>query len=284
MSDQVEVASLAYGERRLVHVGPNDAVYKARRNLPEAPAGSGKVFVKAILSGLGGPLVAIPQAISAIRASQAARQEGLGLLLISHEEASALRFPIGHWQRGVVYAAHPVDPSTYFTVASFHRQLFEHKVSEALSIASSLGAVQIDVEHVRGWREGISVSANLTVPGAEVEIGPHVQRDTGKNDRIMYQMRFDRRQAQPKVPEGTAWLAHEPLWQAFVDARLNQGLNQFAMEVSYVDDLGLDASVSAAIAKVGLKVGGTFTQHTETVWRLSCVFESGSRQSLEPSS
>jgi hypothetical protein len=56
------------------------------------------------------------------------------------------------------------------------------------------------------------------------------------------------------------------------NARLESGLRAFTIDVNYTDDFGINASLKAKIASVGLELGGTFTEYRETVWKLSGTF------------
>jgi hypothetical protein len=67
-------------------------------------------------------------------------------------------------------------------------------------------------------------------------------------------------------------VSSEPLWQEVANARLDSGLRAFTLEVNYTDDFGINASLKAKIAGVGLEIGGTFTEYRETVWKLGGTF------------
>ena len=59
-----------------------------------------------------------------------------------------------------------------------------------------------------------------------------------------------------------------------VQGRLKYGLQNFTLNVSYLDDFGIDAGLKVAIQKIGLDIGGRFEGHEETIWRLAGDFQS----------
>jgi hypothetical protein len=74
------------------------------------------------------------------------------------------------------------------------------------------------------------------------------------------------------VPDDLVWLPHEPLWREVAQARLESGLDSFALDVRSTDDYGVNASLKALVAKAGLEAGGSFIEHRNTVWRLQGAF------------
>ena len=69
------------------------------------------------------------------------------------------------------------------------------------------------------------------------------------------------------------WYEHEPTWQSIAKGRINYGLQDFSLSVSYEDDFGVNAGLKVAISKTGLEVGGKFEDHESTVWRLEGQFK-----------
>jgi hypothetical protein len=199
------------------------------------------------------------------------QEEGETLLPVSSADAAQLHLPVGHPRQKVVYIGHPVDPSTYVPVADFHRFLFEHKVAEALRLIRSLGAVTIEVVRVEGWDQTVGVSLGLGVPGVPFNAGASAGRERGNGLSVLTTMRLNPTQS-PSVPAGLVWLPHEPLWQELVQARLESGLDSFALDVRSTDDYGVNAGLKALVARAGLEAGGSFVEHRSTIWRLQGTF------------
>jgi hypothetical protein len=89
---------------------------------------------------------------------QSGRRE-LSILQITRHEAHPLKFPAGHPLTDMVYAGNPAVPNVYYPLAEFHRQTFNHKIGEALTLLASLGANAMTVAAVQGW--GREFAANL---------------------------------------------------------------------------------------------------------------------------
>jgi hypothetical protein len=67
------------------------------------------------------------------------REAGEEITAVPWMVLEALRFPVGHSRKNVVYIGHSVGPPIYVPVADFHRLLFEHKVAEAQRMIRCLG-------------------------------------------------------------------------------------------------------------------------------------------------
>lgn len=153
-------------------------------------------------------------------------------------------------------------------MADFHRFLFEHKVAEALRLICSLGAVTVEVVRVEGWDQTVGIDLGVALPDVrQVDVGVSASRERGSGRSVLSKMRLNPTQS-PSVPADLVWLPHEPLWQEVAQARLESGLDSFIIDVRSTDDYGVNASLKAFVAKAGLKAGGAFMEHRNTVWRL----------------
>src|SRR4051812_494449 len=125
---------LAYPDRQLIVIRPDDEVMRARQPTPpsqttadpgpDAAGGLAGIISAALPPGL--PL----NLVSRWWTSRAERRE-LFVLSVTRSEAKQLRFPVGHPLPDVVYVGNPAVPEVYYALAAFHRQTFAHKFSEA---------------------------------------------------------------------------------------------------------------------------------------------------------
>jgi hypothetical protein len=266
-----QISELPYDQRRLI------VVRDAEAEAADPPTSAGRRLGRAFMSGgvLGvGVAMAAVEAASMARAILMARRsiEGLLAITMSEAEAAALRFPVGHPRRKVVYVGHPIAPLTYIPMAHFHAFLFEHKVAEALRLIRSLGADSVDVIHVEGWDQRIGIALTAPLPGAEpVQVGTTAGLERGQGKYVMAKMRL-KPAGTPRVPANLIWLPHEPLWQEIVDARLVSGLTSFVLDVRSHEDFGVNTSLKALVAKSGLEAGGSFIEHRATLWRIEGTF------------
>jgi hypothetical protein len=135
---------------------------------------------------------------------------------ISRKNADAVSLPPGHPNDGVVYAGHPLIRHRYYTLAEFHRRLFEHKFSEGVELLMALGARSVTVDRVEGSTTANEATAQVLARVAR--IGGRLQRRS--SDR--WELRFEgagEGSLEPRVPEGLVWLESEELWKMFVRAR-----------------------------------------------------------------
>jgi hypothetical protein len=259
-----ELLAMPYNQRRIIVVRDEPAG-AATPDKPIALAVRG--FASSFFYGRVALLAA-----DLVKARRAMRQGGENLIPVSSIDAAQLRFPVGHPRRKVAYIGHPVDPPVYIPVADFHRFLFEHKVAEALRLIRSLGAVTVEVIHVRGWDQSVGIELGVTLPDAgKADIGSSAAQERGSTHFVMSTMRLKPTQL-PSVPSGLVWLSHEPLWQEVAQARLESGLDSFVIDVRSTDDYGVNSGLKALVAKAGLEAGGTFVEHRNTVWRLQGTF------------
>jgi hypothetical protein len=280
-----DVLALSYQERRLVVVVGDDEV-EVRRGATETVAGKGPrdsvprlaaaaagAFPRAVplavpVIGLAGVAV-VAVAVGLRKLKDRSERAGLELLAVTDSQARNLMFPVGHPRRRVVYAAEPGAGGNYFPVAEFHRYVFDRKVSEALRLVRSLGATDISIEHVEGFDHSAGIDLSASPQDVAVGAAGNSTRRTDSGAKFTMQLAPT---LPAHVPSDLNWFASEPLWQEVASARLESGLRSFALDLSYTQDLGVDANLKAKITSVGLDVGGTYQEHRRTVWKLSGTF------------
>ncbi len=227
---------------------------------------------------MGGPSavaigIAADVAMKAFDAWVKARQNGLPVQQISTEQASQLNFPPGHPRFGVVYVAHPAPSmsKTYFPMADFHRVVMEQKLSEAVLLLMSLGATSIRAEHVIGGNRDIAAMGKVKTPGAGVGLDAETSLNFKSNKSLRFEGVFSGENA-PGLFDNHVWLQHEPTWQMVRDGRMKYGMTSFTMEVSYLDDFGINSKLEGALKDSGFEFGGKFEDHKSSVWKLEGEF------------
>jgi len=277
-TDSFDVLQLSYSERQLLVI-LDDEVVRVTRKATEAAKNekgeNGTTIAEKIAKDLGrfgtiGPIVTL--ANEAITAWAKARENGLSIVQVGRSEAGRLQFPPGHPRDRTLYVAHPATPSVYYTMASFHRMAFEHKFSEAVSLLTSLGATEIEVEHVQGWDR--KFTSQMSLPFHEGDANAQASKSETQKSSLLFKASYDNKQA-ASVPDGLVWFPHEPTWKMLADGRIKNGLHDFSLTVNYEDDFGVNAALKARVQKAGLDIGGTFGGHASTTWRLSGRFNRG---------
>ena len=200
------------------------------------------------------------------------KTEGVNVLPISRTEAKDLIFPPGHTRNKVLYVGHPhpAASSVYYTVAEFHRKTFEHKFAEAIRLLMSLGAKEIEVEHVSGWSKDFAAKISAGIgksPNLEAEAGVSGQ----SKSKLLFKANLKENQSMC-LPENLIWYYHEPSWQQIGEGRLKYGLTDFSLLVHYEDDFGVNTELKVSAQKAGFDLGGNFEKHSSTVWSLMGKF------------
>lgn len=279
MDDSYEIG------HRLIVVVP-DKTAEAMREAQmeqEIPEDSfAKKIAKSVFSFYGEPFAITlgKQALELIKTIMEALDKGADLTTLSYSESKNLKliFPPGHPRENVVYAQHPANPLVYYTASSFHRQAFEHKFAEVITLLSSLGANEIKVEHVSGWGQDFSAGLDIATPTQDsASVG------VGKNGTETSAVLFDAKLTghdTPSIPENLTWYPHEALWQAVATARVNNGLKNFNLSLTYSDDYGVNAGFKTTIKGTGLDLGGKFEEHQSTVWKITGTFGPASSQRI----
>ena len=222
----------SYCERQMIVV-TEDAVIRALDEATPEPTEQKSRKDKTLLQvslgrglGLEIPLLDVVMGVAeltaaALKAWRRASESGLHILPVGRSQA-----------RELVYVGHPAMPEVYYTIADFHRVTFEHKFAEAITLLMHLGASSIRVEHIHGWSREFSgrLSVPLGQPGmaSTAEVG--VAR--GSDSRILFEATLIGG-LEPKLPDSLVWYPHEPTWKAIADGRMQFGLHDFTLNVTY---------------------------------------------------
>ncbi|MFJ2318836.1 hypothetical protein [Pseudomonas sp. NPDC087817] len=193
------------------------------------------------------------------------------IAIISTEASALFSFPPGHPRRKLVYARHPSSSTLYYPVASFHRKAFEHKFAEAIRLLTSLGAKKIRVEHEKGWGRGFGVDFSASVPEANAQGSADFSSSNKADDHLLFVATLKGHTA-PKIPDNLVWFPHESVWQQIARDRIDCGLEDFDLTISYSDDFGVNAKLIASLTKGSFELGGTFEEHESTTWRITGEF------------
>jgi hypothetical protein len=197
----------------------------------------------------------------------------LGILMIGRTEAGALHFDQGHPLADVLYVGHPARPDLYYPAAEFHRRVFEHKFAEAVKLLTSLGASRISLTQVQGrTREGET--------GGSAQVGLTLGFTRTRGERSWSGAQFIAEfpgSGEPAVPGDLCWYPDEHTWQMIAHTRIEGGAERTSLEVRYLTDYGIDMHMVRSARTLGVKIGGRFQEHHDTVWRLDAEFPSLAR-------
>lgn len=194
-------------------------------------------------------------------------------LLISEGEASKLMFPEGHPLVGHCYAGHPIPSARarYFPIALFHHALFEEKANDLVRLIASLGARRLKVRHIQGYRSGASISFGITEPQSTGTggVGSGYKREI--NREIILEETYPT-SGKPTIPKDLIWYGSEATWKEFARRRKEFHTREFQIQLTYVEDYGIDGNLIAGLQNANFKLGGTFQNFECTVWQFEGEF------------
>jgi len=185
---------------------------------------------------------------------------------------SIIQFPVGHPRYDMAYVGHPLRPSEYMPIATFHRRIFEDKFNELIDLLSSLGATKMSVgfasNHKRDGNATLSLSlVEELLSSAKGSLKTH----SSSSSEGTFEAEFTP-VSTPSIPTDLVWFDHDPTWQRVANARLNAGLTQIDVALRYEDDFGIDAKLALGLENCGLNIGGAFTEFERTVWTFTGAF------------
>ncbi|WP_458098536.1 hypothetical protein [Roseomonas sp. WA12] len=272
------LVDLPYFERQLLALAsakspPN---WMDRAKAAAAPSTT-NTSVAAVAVGFGLPVVigaAVIGAAVGYGVSKAISRAGvpkMNPIRVSLQDLEGLTFPPGHPKVEVLYVGHPTSPPVYYTLAQFHRSVFEHKVSEAIELLAALGASTIKVEHRSGWSREFASRVNTPLSGSGETATAETTASRNNEQEFLFAAELPGHN-QPQVPEKLAWYPHESSWQMIAQTRIRHGLSKFSLDVTYQDDFGVNASLQAWANGAGFDLGGSFEDHQSTTWTLAGLF------------
>lgn len=99
--------------------------------------------------------------------------------------------------------------------------------------------------------------------GANVGVG--FNSESNHSQEAFFEEHF-RPKKEPRVPDGLVWYENEASWQAVAQRRMNFGTSQFKAHLRYEDSFGIDASLKVGLDKLGVKLGGNYSEFEATEW------------------
>ena len=176
-------------------------------------------------------------------------------------------FELGYPEVGVAYVRHPVRSTRLIPLASYHPTIVAEKVNDAIAMLTALGAAEIEL----GYNNEVSneVRADLELMFGLVKIGG--SGGSTKEDKVNVVYRARGTGAPPRALPPLTWL-DEPGWRGIIDGRLHAGLHEFELGFTFDHFSGVDAELSAAARKFGLRIGGDFRRAHKAAFELRGSF------------
>jgi hypothetical protein len=174
-------------------------------------------------------------------------------------------FELGYPEVGVAYVRHPVRATRLIPLASYHPTIMVEKVNDAIAMLTALGAAEI----VLAYSTEVSneVRADLELLFGLIKIGA----EAAKEEKVNVVYRASGTGAPARALPPLTWL-DEPGWRGIVDGRLHGGLREFELTFTFDHLSGVDAELSAAVRKFGLRIGGDFRRAHKAAFELRGSF------------
>jgi hypothetical protein len=135
----------------------------------------------------------------------------------------------------------------------------------------SLGAASINVDWIMGMGSEMTSKCDLNITVGDSG-GGKISRECNEEKSYIFEAQLSPNH-KPKMPTNLVWYPFEPTWQVICNGRIEHGLQNFALNVTYLENYGITADLNSAIKGNGLSVGGEFKEHQSTIWKISGIFE-----------
>ncbi|HWR40508.1 MAG TPA: hypothetical protein VN611_13500, partial [Patescibacteria group bacterium] len=267
---------LPYSERQFI-VFAGDEVVEANEKAEALNAEDWKYFVSAeayidyIKSQIGPVTQDLLWRINGLlRSYLAAKKEGIKLRLVERNLAASFQLPPGHPRDHTVYVGHPAQPQRYMMLADFHREVFQHKFSEIISILLNLGARDIHVKSMKGWGLDFLISLDPVHLSLPVNDGgfKSCQELQGNVEQVVLLHTAPDIHTAPSLPESVLWYPFEPTWKWVGEGRMKFGLDQYVVDLGYREDYDVNEQLKVKLEKAGFSLGGDLEKQVATLWRL----------------
>jgi hypothetical protein len=191
------------------------------------------------------------------------------LVVTTPASAAGFQFPPGHPVMGSAYVAHPIAQNRYIPAASFHRALFEEKVSELITLLAALGATRVKVVARQGYNSRSGLDIGISTPYGSASAGQ--KSNTSNTSGAVFEERFAPK-GSARVPKKISWFEHEPTWKHIAERRLKYKTTTFHAELRYEDSYGVDRNLKAGLKGFGIEFGSEFAEFQTTVWEFEGEF------------
>lgn len=221
----------------------------------------------------------------------AAKRDGVTIRLVEKSLIGQFQLLPGHPRENVVYVGHPAIPKHYIPITDFHRVVFQHKFSEAVSMLMNLGAKNIHVRYVKGLgleyllSHGVVSAAPMQTEPAEnrgkaiMEAYKNILKSSPAGafgfedirasvEQVVLLRTAPRMVAPPRLPLNMAWYMFEPTWHWVGEGRMKFGLKEFIIDVNYREDYDINPVLRTKLEKAGFQLGNEFECHVPTLWRI----------------
>ena len=138
-----------------------------------------------------------------------------------------------------------------------------------MKLCADLGAKEIYIESAEINGQNLDINADVKTPLTKLGLNFSLRqnRDTGEISAY----RFSEENKGIKEYD-SPWLHTEPSWRSMYDLRRENHLQEIGVEFNYVDDFGINASLTSKFGPVGVNIGGSFSDMTKIKLSYRVIF------------
>ncbi|MFE5718992.1 hypothetical protein [Streptomyces erythrochromogenes] len=269
----MSLSELPYEERRFLAVNDYDFHMKMGAfGGQHASRQAGHDLAGQIVFGVIGAVIG-----EAMDARRKRRLRQLGITPATVGEAATFHFPNGDAANGVVYAAHPRMPNSYYPLEDVHSYFLRRWVIEVVDLLRSAGADSVSITAADSVSDhelrialelpllsDSSSNGKFSVAGSvssrrDVRVGYFWKRRNVSRWRL-----FGSSSGGMADPCSNPILATDPLIADLVTGLVDRTMKEGEAIVESSRDFGFTSEAAAQIENFGFKVGGAFRQKTSS--------------------
>lgn len=189
------------------------------------------------------------------------------------EARSQFRFQLSHPINGMAYATSELEDDLYIPLSSFHKFMYESKISAFTELCSSLGAKNCKIIYAE--ENGIDITAKVKSQNIPTNVGI-IDSETNFNHHSRNTQNLDIFMSFPKNKTihkyESAWMNGEPTWNTLQKIRLEKDVEKYVAEFNYIDDMGITANIANSLNNIGIDIGGKFEEFKKIKYKFEVEF------------
>jgi RNA polymerase subunit RPABC4/transcription elongation factor Spt4 len=178
-------------------------------------------------------------------------------------------FPPNHPIANTAYAMADVYPDSYVPLSGFHEYYKLRKHQAFTELCAALGAKEIDIESAVINDQTLDVYGDISSVISNLGLGINAHENSETGMKVAFRFAESNNEIRDY---DSPWLQTEPSWMAMNNMRRKSHLAELGADFNYTDEMGVNANAAAKFAKMGVNIGGKFTEMTKIHLSYHVVF------------
>jgi len=170
------------------------------------------------------------------------------------------KFPPNHPIANTAYAMADVFPDHYIPLSEFHEYFKQTKHAAFIELCASLGAKEITIERAEINNQTLDINGDIKTPLSQLGLGINVKENHETGEKIAF--KFSEKNKGVKDYD-SPWINTEASWRSMIKFRKDNDMSEVGAEFNCVDDMGINANLTAQLRGVGVNIGGSFQEMTK---------------------